>query len=564
MIAFNPNSLCVEAEPHYYDLIFGKGGQPVPEHVVCHIEKCPNCQEQLSRLRDALSRADSLDSKQRQADSAITTMLRLHFGYIGRPVTCEIVKPFLPTLLDPVLQVRVPTPITAHLGNCHQCSEDLKTIQEMTLNRRQLGRLSQLFAESQVEDAVSCSDAQAGGLAAVLLVFRKTNAGVLKHLCTCPDCRKALYQFRESIRKDLSHEEQIEKEFPCEKVSAADIFDYGVPYGIDPVADEYGKFREPLAEHIRSCPVCLAKIQQLHNTVYGIAERADSDVVTIYHIDESAKVQTPTESDDLYAGFPIRVEIGDCEGQVKSEEAGSTVSFAAAVKRRVSTINVKPLAKIAVVAAAVLIVAALFFNTPSAKAITLAEIYRALENVQNVYIAHFVSGRKEPVQQQWVSRSLGFHLIKTERQFVLRDVPSGQMTVRQLGDDSVEIRSMSPEMISDANKRLRGSLGLVLFAELSRLPKNSTWSPIGDDQLAAAPEGVEVYDLTWTQEVPNGPVMMRKWRFFVDSQTGLPRKVELYRKSTNDREYERKFVKTVEYLTDKQIQEAVDGVSSSQ
>jgi len=300
MIAVNPNSLCVEAEPHYYDFIFGKGDEPIPEHVVRHIEGCKNCQEQLNQLKDALSRADSVDAEQRQADSATAAMLRLHFAYIGRPVTCEIVKPFLPTLLDPVLQIRTPTPITAHLDKCQQCSEDLKTIQGMNLNRKQLGRLSQLLAENQVEDAVSCSDAQSGGSAVGLLVFHETNAGVLKHLCMCPDCRKALYQFRESIRKDLLQEEQIEREFPCEKVSATDIFDYGVPYGIDPAADEYGKFREPLAEHIRSCPACLAKIQQLHNTVYGIAERTDSDVVTIYHIDESAKIQTPTESDDLY------------------------------------------------------------------------------------------------------------------------------------------------------------------------------------------------------------------------------------------------------------------------
>jgi len=560
MIALNPHSLCVQAEPHYYDFIFGEEDESVPEHIVRHIEGCENCQERLNQLKVALSRADGVDSKQRQADSAINTMLRLHFGYIGRPVTCRVVKPFLPTLLDPLLQVRTPTPITAHLDNCEQCSEDLKTIQAMNLNRKQLGRLSRLLAEDPAEDTVNCSEAQAAGLAVALLAFGKTNAEALKHLCLCPQCRQALYEYRESVRKDLLQEEQIEKEFPCEKVSATDVFDCCVPYGIDPAADQYAKFRESLASHLRSCPACLAKIQQLHNTVYGIVQRAESEVVTRYHLDEFAKVQTPTESESLYAGFPIRVEVANSKGQVEPGQPASASTFAAALRKRLSAINVKPLARIVAVAATVVIVAALLLNTQTAKAVTLADIYRALENVQNVYIAHFGPDLEEPAQEQWVSRKLGIHLIKTKVEIVLRDVTGETMKVKQLQDGSIESGIMSAEMVGQTRENMAGSLGLVPFTQLSLLPKGAEWTPANRDGLTGVAEGVEVYDLTWTEEMPNGPTVIRKWRYFVNNQTGLPQRVELYRKLVDDYEYALKSMKTVEYLSDEQIQEVVKEV----
>ncbi|MBN2270302.1 MAG: hypothetical protein JXN61_06795 [Sedimentisphaerales bacterium] len=560
MIALNPNSLCLEAEPHYYDFIFSRADEPIPEDIVRHIENCHTCKEQLNRLKYALSQIDDLDVKQGRAHSAIAAMLRLHFGYIGKPVTCRIVKPFLPTLLDPVLQVRTPTPITAHLDRCQRCSEDLKTIKAMNLNRKQLGRLSRLLAQNPAEDPVSCSEAQAAGLPAALMVFRKATAEALNHLSLCHDCRQALYEYRESLRNDLLHKERVEGESLCQDVSTPDVFDSCVPYGIDPAAAQYAKFREPLASHLRSCPVCLAKVQQLHNTVYGIVERADSDVVTTYYLNEAAEAQSPASADYPYAGYPIRVEVAGFGAPVKSKKPILATGFTASLKRAVPVARLRRFAKIAVVAAAVLIAVRLFFTTPSAKAITLVEINKALQNVRNVYIAHFVPGRNEPVQEQWVSRGLGFYLIKTGQELILRDVLSGQMKVRQLGGDSAEIKSMSPEMISDTDKKMAGSFGLIPFTELSRLPQGSQWGPADGDQLSTVPEGIEVYDLTRTQEVPNGPTITRKWRFFVDSRTGLPQKVELYRKSTIDREYHLQFVKTVEYLTDKQMQEHVDEV----
>ena len=150
MIAPNLNSLCKQAELYYYDFLFGESRGLIPGSIIKHIEQCEHCREQLNRLECVLSHAEgNVEPEQRQIDAAVTTMLKFHFAYIGKPVTCENTKPFLPSLLDPALEIRIPTPVTAHLDNCRKCSEDLETIRRLNLNRKQLRRLSQVFADQK-------------------------------------------------------------------------------------------------------------------------------------------------------------------------------------------------------------------------------------------------------------------------------------------------------------------------------------------------------------------------------------------------------------------------------
>jgi len=554
MIAFNPNSLCEKAEPYYYDFLSGTGEEPVPEEIVRHIEECRSCRDKLSQLQAALSQADNVDAEERQADSAIATMLRLHFAYIGRPVTCRVVKPFLPTLLDSVLQVRVPTPITVHLNNCPQCSEDLQAIQAMSLSRKQLGRLSRLFAENPLEDAVKCSESHVSRMAAALLALNKATAEALKHICVCPDCRKAIYQHRQSVREDFLRCGEVQENFPCEQVSAADIFDYCVPYGIDPAADQYAEFRGSLASHVSICPTCLGKMQELHNAVYEIVERPDSEVITTCHIDELAGAAQP-DPDDLYAGFPIRVETANSRIQGKPGQPALSLGAAIALKKKVFVVNVKPLAKIAAVAASILIVAALLLNTPSAKALTIADIYRGIENIGSAYVASFVPNKKEPIQEQWVSRKFKVQLTKTKEEIVLWDVRNNLKKTKRLDDGLIETEPVPAERIRGIEQQIVGYLGLVPFDELSSLPKGHKWSPVSDKTLPILAEGIETYELTWSQETYGGPIIMM-CRFFVDRGTTLPQRVEFYQKSAPDLEYNLRYVRAVKYLNDSEVQRA--------
>ncbi len=83
MIAHNPNSLCRQAELYYYDFLYSESRGLIPESMVKHIEQCQHCREQINQLKAVLSQADGLESEQSQVGPAVTTMLKLHFAYIG-------------------------------------------------------------------------------------------------------------------------------------------------------------------------------------------------------------------------------------------------------------------------------------------------------------------------------------------------------------------------------------------------------------------------------------------------------------------------------------------------
>ncbi len=559
MIAPNPNLLCKQAVLYYYDFLCDESRALIPESVVNHVEQCQHCREQISKLKAALSQADDLESEQGQVRSAVTAMLKLHFDYIGKPVTCNIVKPFLPCLLDPALEIRIPTPIITHLHNCQECSEDLDIIRSLSLSRKQLCRLSQLFAEKPTGNDISCSKARDAIPAAVSMVFSGIDSEVLKHLCKCPVCRGLLYKKRQKICDSLPEDSQS-LGFPCESVSSTDIFDYVVPYGIDPAKDQYAKFRKSLTSHVTTCPTCLAKMQTLHETIYYIAERPDSDVVTIYHIDESAKAEARSESDEIYAGFPIRVETANREDEVNTGRSASTIAFGAALKEKVSAMNLKSLAKTAVAAAAIILIAvALFLSTQTAKAVTIDKIYKAFVKVKNVHISKF-DDKKELIQERWVSRALNIYMTKTGKELVLSDIPNGVRKSKQLGTAVTDTKPLTNDEVADVEKKISGSLGLMPFYDISEVPLDREWSRITDNGLEDVSEGVEVYDLIWTEKKHGGSAVFKKWRFFVDPETNLPQKTEFYEKSPTDSEYTLASVMVVEYLSNSEIKALIKDI----
>lgn len=547
MIAHSPNSLCRQAELCYYDFLCDESRGLVPESMVSHIDQCRHCREQIIKLKALLSRAESLDSQQGPLVSAVATMLKLHFAYIGKPVTCNVVKPFLPTLLDPALGMHIPTPIVTHLCNCPKCSEDLDIIRSLNLNRKQLCRLSQLFADKPTGDDISCSNAQNAIPSIASVALSDTDSEVLKHVCICPTCRGLLYKERQKISGSLT-EVPASPEFLCDEVSTTDIFDYVIPYGLDPAGDQYAKSRKSFTSHVAGCPNCLAKIQMLYNAIYYIAERAESEVVTIYEIDESARAQAAVESDHIYSGFPIDVKVIKREDEAKAERPVSTINFAAALKQKISAMQLKPLAKTAVAAAAVILMAtALFFHTPTAKAVTIERIYEAIQRLKNVHISTFDPLKSEPVEQTWISRPLNIYMTKMKGQLVLFDIINGVRKTKYPDGAVTETATLSGDNLMDIRKKMSGSLGLMPFYSISEVPANARWSPI-DVKSPEVATGIEVYDLVWAKEVHEGIVVSNKWRFFVDTKTNLPQRAEFYRKLTPESGYALELSIVVEYL----------------
>jgi hypothetical protein len=526
MIAHNLDINCTNARLYYYDFLNEETREGIPNGALQHIKQCRNCQTEMDRLKDLLARADKeFGTEQSQKDLAISTLLRLHFEYIGEPVKCSTVKPFLASLADPVLQIRIPTPITTHVDKCESCRDDLKTLMDLHLPHNYLCRLGQLLAEKPAEDSLSCPEAQLAIPDVVSMDFEVTNADILKHLCTCPDCRERLYQHRESIREELMRDGAINNGFPCESISDADIYDYCLPYGIDPADDKYVEFREFLTSHLRECPTCLAKIQELHRTISNIAERAESGVITVYNIEESVETNSHSESES-YAGFPISADKVSTEETLYLKQP-KIINLAKRLKQKIPALNVKALLKAGLAAAAVIAIGfVLFFNSLPAGAVTIEQIRRAIRNAKNVYIAQFSPGKVEPDEERWISRSLNIYMTKTGREWVLMDLGNKVKRAKKFKTGSIETSPLPPEKITETKELMAGLLGLVQFTDISVLPPDAEWNHVRNDGLGIIRQDDEIYDLKWVGKTNTGATFSNKLRFFVDPKTDLPRRVE--------------------------------------
>jgi len=555
MIASNSNSLCKQAEPYYYDFLTGESCEAVPQPIVEHIEQCGYCQKQLDRLGKVLSEVQGLETEQRQVRNIVINMLKFHLTYIGKRVTCGRAKPFLPGLLDAILKIRIPTPITAHVDNCPQCRGDLETIQQLNLGRKQLWRLAQFLSDRPDEVAVSCSQARYAVPLVAALDWSSASAEVLKHLCKCPNCRNLVYRERQKILDSLPEYDQS-PEFPCDLVCAADIFDYCFPCGIDPAEDQYAKFRESLTPHLLDCRVCLSKIQELHKTIYEITERPESGIVTIYHIDESAKDEVFGEGNELYAGFPIRVEVTGSEEKADEDLLTLPTDFAPVLREKISMKNYKPRLKTVIAAAAVILIAVgLFLNTKTAKAVTLEQIYNAIEKVKNVYIAKFALDKTEPIQELWISKTLNICMIKIGNEAVLWNIPGRTKKIKHYDTGTVRMTQLAEETLAAVEKQMGGFLGIVPFYDTSEIPPDAEWHHVDNDSFAVTAEGIEVYELKYVKKTHEGYLIVYKWRFFIDIKTNLPRRTELYQKlPADDNEYILKTVNKIQYLSDNEIQ----------
>jgi hypothetical protein len=534
MILQNPHSNCTTARLYYYDFLSERTRSGIPESALYHIEDCCNCQSEIERLEVLLAHADeNADSNQRQRDSAISTLLRLHFAHAEAPVTCSMVKPFLASLADPVLKLRVPTPITMHIDKCRSCSDDLRTLRDLHLTHKQLCRLGQLLAEEPPESSEMCSKARTAIPAVVSMVLRETNAETLKHLCTCPDCRKHLYRRREAVRQKLPQGNAAQDKFPCDQVSPSDIYECALPYGIDPADDQYAEFRAGLTSHLADCPECLAKVQLLHRTISNIAERTDSNVVTVYHLGESA---------------------GDGQRATRNERH-SIVDFAARVKRKVSTLKGKLVIGTGLAAAAVILIGlGVLLQSSSATAVSIQQVYSAVEAVRNVHIT--TSATQD---EQWVSQGLNIYLMKSASGWALFDAGTGaKKSKNSLTGELIETQ-LAEDEIGAIKEKMDITLALMSFSELSGVPRDARWTPVANGTLQAPIASSEVYDLTWSESTSSS-VVQRKWRCYVDPVTRLPNRIESYRKRSVETDYVLRSQMGVEYLSDAEMEAVIEKV----
>ena len=567
MIAPNYNQTCKEAEHYYYDFLLEEDQESIPIEIINHIINCDKCREQINELETMLSAVDkhsSLDLKRNE--TVVTNMLKLQFAYAGKQVTCSTVRPFLPSQLIPAMLMRIPTPITAHLDNCEQCREDLKILQDLRLGSRQLTTLSQMFADDLLADESTCAEARKSIQDVVAMAFEHTDAKTLRHLSLCPNCREELFKFRQEIVQkgvlQQSKDNTGAKQLYCPSVTAGDIFDYCIPYGIDPKNDGYAKFRKSLTSHIVCCADCLGKIQQLHRKIYEIIDRPESGIVTVLHLDTSAKADTQTESANLYADFPVRVEVSNLEDMPAGEEQTFAEEIKRPVKMKSVSDKLRPFVKIALPIAAVIVIAfSLLYSLPSAKALTIEQIYTAIDKVKNIYIASFAPDKREPIQEICISRSEELYFTKTANEFMLWNVPDNVRKTKLLDTGTIEQTSLNSDALASIRAKIYGPLGIMPFSKSSDIPKDAKWSEITLSDSQSADQNTKLYELSWTEKASNEYMVQRSWRVFTDESTKLPKKVQWFKQLASDDQPVLESTMVIEYPSNEEVLSKADTMS---
>jgi hypothetical protein len=543
---------CREAELYYLSLAFGDEYGDVPVQIADHVRFCDYCIRQLKVLKDQLLAADATDLDDSRLSNAQIHILGLHFAYLGKKVGCETVKPFLPSLLEPSFDIRIPTPISVHLDRCKLCNSDLAAIQAMGLTGKQLEVLDSILGVDFSVQNVDCTVAAASIKQYINFDFQAIESEVVKHLCCCKACQSLVYRARALTIRNLS-EENVKTAFPCESVTFADVFDYCFPYGLVPYSDQYAAFRKPFVNELKRCAKCLQKVQDLHKSVTFIKQRPESGLVTVYEIREMPISEDTPKTQNDYCGFPISVNTLEPTNEQLSPGTQQEQALNKKAGTRIFKVGLKNIVKAAIAAALIVMVFLFLKSTPTANAVTIKQIYDAIQKATNVYIQQFSTESPEPLQEKWVSKDLGIYAVKDETGFVVWDVSGNAQYRETTGSSKTKTTNLSGLQSAAMQKKILSSLGLMPFEDVSEIPRNAEWRELDVSAMKVVSVGTRVCELTWTIPTPGGSVVRFKWRGFIEKSTNRPLRTEFYMHDSRSADYELQMVHSVEYWTENKM-----------
>lgn len=573
----SPQPICEESRAYFHDYPDELARNDIPQQNLDHINACPFCLAEIDRLKGVLSEC-SEDEHER--NFLIGRTLELHFASIDKPVDCQTVKLFLPTLADPEIPVCVPTPITVHIDHCIQCSKDLETIRNLQLSSKQLYQLGQIFAEKSSNDQNICNHATSFIEMIGKMVFKDVPQDVLNHCCICPACRQLMHCHRHILIHRLKETVSVCQHPFCSgdntaELAPEDIFTYCFPHGFDPANDEYASFRLAYTSHASTCIASLEKMQQLHIMINDMLVRENSGVVTLLRLSDRAKAKDGYDENDIYAGQPLEVEVlGKSEiidrpesMQFSPDDRSGTQmpdrqhTLTRKVTKTGSHTRLKRGWIPAAVAAMLFILVGLFFNTSTAKAVTLEQVFNAITKIKNVCVTRFATGQSKSSHKEWVSQSMSIKLFELPNLFVLWDVNKGQKWHCDRACETISITTMPDDMLAKAKKSIDRSFGLLPFLDISDVPPNASWTKLDKASLnKSLLTDIEVYDLAWTVATDTTTIEYRKWRVFVDVQTNLPKKTERFFKTDQEGEYVHETTIIVKYPDENTVMAAIKDV----
>lgn len=193
----------------------------------------------------------------------------------------------------------------------------------------------------------------------------------------------------------------------------------------------------------------------------------------------------------------------------------------------------KRIAEFVAVVVGIVVIFVVFFGMPSAKAVSLAMIYQAVEKAGNICVSRFDVGDEESTWDTYISNSLRIRLNTSDRDSTLTDLNNWTRKEISRVTESESESVIQIDSRKDIENSLSDSFGLVPFSKQSDVPHNSHWEKVADEKINTSIPNTEIYDLTWIGIHNELSTHYKKWRVFVDINTGLPVRIEWYRKIVN-------------------------------
>jgi hypothetical protein len=543
MVAFGPRILCRDAEPYYYDYLCGPEAE-IPQPITDHIRQCEDCGARIRELEAAVGDAEVQD-RQSEKDADLVAALGLHFAHIGEEMTCAKAKPYLPVLLVPSLKIRIPTPVTVHVDHCSQCSEDLKGLRELDLRPGQLARLSRLYAAAAGDDPQMCRRARAKTWAFACASFEGIEAEVLDHMCVCPRCRRRAYRRREKVLAGRQPGDTIAGVSLCSGLSTADLFEWVVPYGRtgeDPGPSPAGD--ETMPSHLRTCPECTERMQSLHRTIYGIAERVDSGVSTIYRTDDGV-ASRGGRAESFYCGYPIHVEVAH------RDPAPAMTLFSPIARLRAALQRFNPVTRVALAAMLPLAIL-LAISIRPASGTREQQLTDTIKGIENVHVRQYVGDESKLVEEQWIARGAGLAMVGNARNSTVYDFRERKKATGYLHGGTVERASLTAE-----DRARFEALDDILRQAMSGDPVDKGSSPLAPDAYENVGRDSVIRELAWDGRSSDDLTVHHRQRSFLDPVTGWPRMTKLYDLTPDDPQWRLMSTWVFEYPSRQEVEATI-------
>ncbi len=426
----------------------------------------------------------------------------------------------------------------------------------MGLDLEQSQKLSLLFVEST--DIVNCEQVESAIKSVAMMNYAGMDAQILSHICKCSDCHQKLYEERQKIIDNLESRKHF-KDLSCEHVGLDRIFDFCFPFGAEPYKDSNTELNPDLISHLKGCRTCLEKIQEMHRKLCNIIERPESGVVTVYSIDKQAENEQPQVADNIYAGFPIKISVLETkETSMPVPALDNNTSF---WKQKISFGSFTPLAKAAAAVIIFLVFVNIFFNTQATGDTTVSQIYDAIEKIKNVHIVKLAPGRREPVQERWISRKLNIYVTKTGDTAVLWNIDKEISQIRDMKLSDKESRHLDAEQKVRVEKKIGGTFSLMPFESFALIPEDAKWQRVDEISQTGISEDTEMYELSWTQKGVSGVAHFCKWRVLIDAKSKLPQRTEFFSRSAQQIDYDLISISKIEYLSDHDMKLVIERFS---